>query len=284
MASGRMPIPAEGGRPWTRHIIRWMVTNPKYIGANVTNRLSAKLCSHRVSNPPEMWVRRDNAFEAIVDLELFRQAEAEAHARSSSLTDEELLDRLRQVLRKQGKLSKQLLKASPETPCGEVYTVRFGGLAEAYKRIGYKPYRNLSWVERDQPLVQIRREFITRVVDTLKSFGGSVQQDIRRQYLTINENLNVRISIARCRRQKRINSWRFQLCSPYEPDVTVFARLSPGNETILDFFCVPRSRKKMAQITVSSQTPAKRGIEHFHDLTFLKDFAEWGKKATKRRS
>jgi DNA invertase Pin-like site-specific DNA recombinase len=274
-------IPAEGGRPWTRHIIRWMVTNPKYIGANVTNRLSAKLCSHRVSNPPEMWIRRDNAFEAIVDLELFRKAEEEAHARSSSLTDEELLERLRRLLRKQGKLSKQLLKASSGMPSGEVYTVRFGGLPEAYKRIGYKPYRNLSWVERDQPLVQIRREFITRVVDTLKSFGGSVQQDVRRQYLSINENLNVRISIVRCRQQKRINSWRFQLCSPYEPDVTLFARLAPGNEAILDYFCVPRSRKKMAQITVSSQTPAKRDIEQFHDLTFLKDFAEWGKKRGK---
>jgi hypothetical protein len=36
-------IPWEGGRPWTRYVIRRMVTNPKYIGANVTNRLSEKL-------------------------------------------------------------------------------------------------------------------------------------------------------------------------------------------------------------------------------------------------
>jgi len=163
-------------------------------------------------------------------------------------------------------------------PCGQVYTLRFGGLAEAYKRIGYKPYRNLSWVERDQPLAQIRRDFVALVIDTLRNFGGLVQQDVRRQYLTINENLNLRISIARCRPLRRINSWRFQLCSPYEPDVTVFARLAPGNEAILDYFCVPGSRKKLAQITVSSQTPVNGRIEQFHDLTFLKDFAEWGRK------
>src|SRR5262249_12923468 len=30
-------IPGEGGRQWSRSIIRRMVTNPKYIGANVMN-------------------------------------------------------------------------------------------------------------------------------------------------------------------------------------------------------------------------------------------------------
>ena len=274
-------IRGEEGRPWTRHIIRRMVTNPKYIGANVTNRLSAKLRGRRVSNPTEIWIRRDNAFEPIIDPDLFRKAEAQAHARSGCLTDEDLLDRLRELLRKQGRLSERLLRASPDMACGHVYAKRFGGLAEASRRIGYKPFRHLSWVERDRPLAQIRREFIGRVVDTLKSFGASVQQDVRRQYLTINENLNVRISITRCRALSRIHSWRFQLSSPYRPDVTVFARLAPGNEVILDF-CVPSIKKHLSQITVSSQTPAPREIEQFDDLTFLKDFAEWGRKPRKQ--
>ena len=61
-------ISGEDGRPWTRHIIRRMVTNPKYIGAN-----AAKLRSCRVQNRPDMWIRRDDAFEAIVNRELFRE-------------------------------------------------------------------------------------------------------------------------------------------------------------------------------------------------------------------
>jgi DNA invertase Pin-like site-specific DNA recombinase len=254
-------IPCEGGRPWTRYIVRRMVTNPKYIGANVTNRLSAKLRGRRVNNPPEMWVRKDNAFEAIIDPELYRKAEEEADARSALLTDEQLLERLRQLLREHGKLSERLLKATPDMPCGHVYSKRFGGLAEAYRRVGYKPYRNLSWVARDQPLVEIRREF-----------------------LSINENLNVGLSITRCRQLKRIKSWRFQLSSPFKPDVTVFARLAPGNETILDYCCVPRSKTNHAQITVSSLTPLTRDIELFADLAFLKDFAEWGRRSGKRPS
>ena len=268
-------IPCEEGRPWTRYIIRRMVTNPKYIGANITNRQSAKLRGRRVNNPPNMWIRRDDAFEALVDRELYGKAEAQANTRSRSLTDEELLERLGALFRRHGKLSERLLKASPDMPCGQVY-MRLGGLAEAYKRVGYTPRRNLAWIERDQALAPIRRQFICDVVATLKGFGAVVQQDVRRQCLTVNENLNVRASITRCRTLTRINSWRFQLCSPFNADVTVFARLAPGNEAILDNFCVPQTRK-LRQFNVSSQTPIPRYVQRFSDLTFLQDLADMGK-------
>ena len=272
------------GHRWTRYVVRNMVTNPKYIGTNVMNRQSGKLGSRRVSNPPAMWIRKDQAFPGIIDLNLFQKALAEAESRSASLSDQELLNRLRHFIKRQGKVSERLLRDSPGMPCAQVYAQRFGGLGEAYRRVGYKPYRNLSWVERDRPLVKIRREFIMRVVDMLQEFGASVQQDVRRQFLTINESLNVRLSLARCRARSRINSWRFALVSPYKPDVTVFARLAPGNETILDYCCVPSTKKNLSQLTVSSQTPATRGLEQFKDLKFLKDFAEWGKKLKRGRT
>jgi len=248
-------ILGEGRRTWTRYIIRRMVTNPKYIGSNVTNRSSAKLRSRQVQNPPELWVRRDNAFPAIVDPSLFQQAEVEAETRSGFLTDEQLLDRLRQLVRTRGKISERLIRASLGMLNTHVYTARFGGLAEAYKRVGFQPRRNLAYVDRDRALTPIRREFVTRVVRTLRSFGASVQQDVRGQLLTVNENLNLRVCITRCRAFKRFNSWRFQLCSPWKPDVSIFARLAPGNETILDYFCIPAGKERRTQITVSQQSP-----------------------------
>jgi hypothetical protein len=62
------------------------------------------------------------------------------------------------------------------------------------------------------------------------------------------------VCITRCRAFKHFNSWRLQLCSPWKPDVSIFARLAPGNETILDYFCVPASKERRTQITVSPQT------------------------------
>jgi DNA invertase Pin-like site-specific DNA recombinase len=271
-------IRGEEGRLWTRHIIRRMVTNPKYIGVNVTNRLSAKLRGRRVTNPSEVWVRKEGAFEAIVDPELYRKAVEEAEARARFLTDEQLLEHLRQLLRKHGKVSERLMRASEGMPCTHVFTTRFGGLAEAYKRIGFTPRRNLDYVARDRALAPMRREFIERVVGTLQGFGASVRQDIRGQFLTINDNLDLRIGITRCRAFKRFNSWRFQLSSPWNPDVSIFARLAPGNEATLDYFCVPASKEKRVQITVSPQSPPPRDVQQFADLGFLRDLAKWGRR------
>lgn len=271
-------ILGEGRRPWTRYIIRRMVTNPKYIGSNVTNRSSAKLRTRQVQNPPELWVRRDNAFPAIVDPRIFQQAGIEAEARTSSLSNAQLLDCLRTLLRKHGRLSERLLKANAGMPCAQVYTMRFGGMAEAYRLIGYKPRRDLAWVERDRELTRIRRDFVAHVITTLKSFGASVQQDTRGQCLTVNENLNVRVCITRCRAFKRFNSWRLQLCSPWEPDVSIFARLAPGNKAILDYFCVPATKEKRVQITVSPKTPPPRDIQQFAHLEFLRDLAKWRRR------
>jgi hypothetical protein len=229
-----------------------------------------------------MWVRKDNAFEAIIDPELYGKAVAEADARSRFLTDEQLLKHLRQLLQKHGKLSERLIRASLGVPCTHVFTARFGGLAEAYKRVGFQPRRNLAYVDRDRALTPIRREFVIRVVGTLKSFGASVQQDVRGQFLTVNENLNMRVCITSCRAFKRFNSWRLQLYSPWKPDVSIFARLAPGNETILDYFCVPASKDKRAQITVSPQTSPSLDVQQFEDLGFLQDFARWGRRGRKR--
>lgn len=258
-----------------------MVTNPKYIGANVTNRQSTKLLSRRVYNPHEMWVRKDNAFEAIVDPELYGKAVAAAEARSGSRTDEQLLELLRELLRTHGKLSERLIRASLGMPCTHVYTARFGGLAEAYRRVGFRPRRNLDWVERDRGLTPIRREFISRVVGTLRGYGALVHQDVRGQFLTVNDNLNMRIGITRCRAFKRFNSWRFQLCTPWDPDVSIFGRLAPGNEGILDYFCVPASKEKRAQITISPQSPPPHDVQQFEDLGFLRDFAGWGRRRSR---
>jgi hypothetical protein len=94
----------------------------------------------------------------------------------------------------------------------------------------------------------------------------------------VNDNLNVRLSISRCRAFRRINSWRLQLGTPWNPDVTILARLAPGNDKILDYFCVPASKRVISQITISPATPPTDEVEQFENLDFLQDLAEWGRR------
>jgi hypothetical protein len=81
-------------RWWTSSTVRTVLTNEKYIGNNVYNRSSFKLKKLHVDNPPDMWVRKEGAFEGIVPLVFFLTAQEIIAARSARLSDEELLDHL----------------------------------------------------------------------------------------------------------------------------------------------------------------------------------------------
>ncbi|UGA40235.1 recombinase family protein [Chromobacterium haemolyticum] len=98
-------ITTDLGRAWTRGTVHQVLINEKYIGNNVWNHGSFKLKNQRVRNSPEQWVRADGAFEPIVNKTLFNAAQAIIQSRSYRLSDEEMLDALRQLYLKQGSLS-----------------------------------------------------------------------------------------------------------------------------------------------------------------------------------
>jgi DNA invertase Pin-like site-specific DNA recombinase len=54
------------------------------------------------------------------------------------LSDDELLARLRRLLRKRGRLTEQIINQSEGIPHSEAYRRRFGSVARAYRLIGYK--------------------------------------------------------------------------------------------------------------------------------------------------
>ena len=56
-------IATDLDRPWTSSSVRTVLTNEKYIGNNVFNRSSFKLKKLHVENPPDMWIRKEGAFE-----------------------------------------------------------------------------------------------------------------------------------------------------------------------------------------------------------------------------
>ena len=84
-------VPTDLDRPWRPSTVRTVLTNEKYIGNNVFNRSSFKLKKLHIDNPPDMWVRKEGAFEGIVPLEFFLTAQEIITARSARLSDEELL-------------------------------------------------------------------------------------------------------------------------------------------------------------------------------------------------
>jgi len=68
-------IASPYGKQWTATTIHNMLENESYIGHSVFNRTSFKLQQVHVNNPPDMWIRRDNAFKAIIAPQIFAKGE-----------------------------------------------------------------------------------------------------------------------------------------------------------------------------------------------------------------
>jgi len=154
-------IRTDIGREWTRGTILQILSNEKYIGNNIFNRTSFKLKQKHVTNPPDMWVRRDGAFKAIVNLKDFEAARNILIERGHRFSDDEMLDMLRKLKERHGRISGFLIDETEGMPSAVAYQSRFGGLLRAYKIIGYTPETDYEYVEINRRL----RAMHPRVVD-----------------------------------------------------------------------------------------------------------------------
>lgn len=96
----RRQILAENGSCWSRAKVHQILTSEKYIGNSVYNKTSFKLKQQYVTNPEEDWIRYDGAYTPIVSVEKFNRANEIIRARAARLSEDELLEKLRVLLRK----------------------------------------------------------------------------------------------------------------------------------------------------------------------------------------
>lgn len=203
-------IPGEHGRLWTRGIVRQVLINPKYIGANIYNRSSFKLKYKRVNNPRQMWIWRDDAFKPIISADLFYRAKSIIESRHQHLSDTELLDQLRILLQRHGRLSGLLIDESEDMPSSSCYCSRFGSLPRAYHLIGWTPERDYAYIEINRKLRRKHAELTNTIIDELKAAGASVSINPNNDLLVINREFTVSLVLSRCR-ETRAGSFRWYI-------------------------------------------------------------------------
>jgi len=258
-------------RPWTPATVRTVLTNEKYIGNNVYNRSSFKLKKLHVDNPPDMWVRKEGAFEGIVPLEFFLTAQEIITARSARLSDEELLDHLKRLYADEGQLSGVLIDQTPDMPSSSAYRNRFGSLARAYEMIGYRSDRDQERIALNKRLRAMHPEIIARTEAAIADVGGTVARDAKTDLLTINGEMVVSLVLARCQPMAdgRLR-WRIRF-DPlrYQADVTLAVRLDPENHTELDYYLLPWLDLPRQEIRLCNRSNIAFEAFHFEDLGFF---------------
>ena len=258
------------GRPWTRGTVHQVLTNPKYAGANVYNRRSFKLKRKRVKNPPEIWVRREDAFRPIVTLEQFAEALAIVASRHQHFTEDQLLDCLKKLLSRFGTLSGILIDETEDMPSSAVYRHRFGSLVRAYELIGYTPFRDYRYVETNRLLRELHRQQYTSITDQLRENGARVKSNPASDLLTINEEFTASLVLARCRATAAGNyRWLIRLENSLNPDVTIAARLKPENQEILDYYLLPSMDALADRLRLAPDNGIVLDVHRFENLNFL---------------
>ena len=234
-------VNTEDGRIWTRGRAHQVLTNPKYVGDNVWNRISYKLKKKRVRNDPAMWVRSNGAFEPIVDRHLFDAAQAIIQNRSRRMSEDEMLDRLRTLYLARGHLSGLIIDEADGLPSSSTYSARFGSLGRAYQLVGFTPERDFQYIEINRVLRALQPEIIAEAITQITQIGGSVEQDDRTQLLTVNHEFTVALCIARCR-QTLAGSlrWHIRFDTGLSPDVIVALRMDRENQSVIDYYILPR--------------------------------------------
>lgn len=200
-----------------------------------------------------MWIRAEGAYPAIVDKALFLRAREIVDARSRHFSDEELLDALRAILKRQGQLSGLIIDEENDLPSSSAYRSRFGSLLRAYRLIGYEPERDYRYIEINKALRAAHPQVVKEIIEGVAAQGGCVVQAPDTQLLCVNDEFTVSVVLAHCQATAAGSlRWHIRLDTGLVPDITIAVRMNETNDAPRDFYLLPSidmtdARLKMAE-------------------------------------
>lgn len=260
-------IKTDLDREWTRGTVHQILTNEKYIGNNVFNRTSCKLKKRRVNNDPDMWVRAEGVFEAIVEPSYFYTVQGIIAERSRRLSDEDLLTKLKSLHERKGWLSGILIDEMEDMPSSSSYAYRFGSLIRAYQMIGYTPDRDYRYIEINRHLRKIYPGIVEDAIRQIEEMGGSVHREVTSDLIFINDEISVSIIICRCfQTQAGRNRWKMRFDSGLRPDITIAIRMDEENENPLDYYVLPALDIESPKLRLADSNGTLLDSYRFDDL------------------
>ena len=270
-----MKVSTDLDRDWTRATVHEVLTNEKYIGNNIYNRISFKLKKHRVTNAPDMWIKKEGAFDAIVPPELFYTAQGIIRARSRRYTNEELIERLRTLYQHRGFLSGLIINETEGMPSTSIYAHRFGSLIRAYQAVGFTPDRDYRYLETNRFLRRLHPEIVGQTEKMIADLGGTVWRDPATDILEVNHEFTVSLVLARCQTHDNgRNRWKVRFDTSLTPDITVAVRLDQPNQSPLDYYLLPRLDFGQPLISLANHNAIEFESYRFDTMDYLYGMAE----------
>ncbi|MDQ2232188.1 recombinase family protein [Citrobacter portucalensis] len=263
-------IPAENGTLWTRAKIHQILTNEKYIGNNIYNKTSSKLKSRLVKNPKHEWVRCDKAYKPIISKKKYNKAQEIIQLRSIHLTNEDLLEKLKQKLESNGKLSGFIIDEDDTGPSSSVYRTRFGGLLRAYTLIGYKPEHDYSYLKINEALRSFYSEIIEDFKGEILKSNCHIDEYKYAPMLYINDEFLISVLVTKCIRMKSGKlRWKVRFDNSQKADITIVIRMNSQNISPLDFYIIPKIENEYNKMCMTETNNIRLDLYRFDNLDKL---------------
>lgn len=237
----RRGIRFRPGSKWSYAAVYGVLTQSKYTGSYEYGRTSARLYTPLIRLPKSDWIFTPRAFEPIIDYPTFAQAQHILYRRSLNKPKEEMLDGLRKLLNRCGRLSGALIAADPNIPSPSTYCARFRTLRRAYELIGYGRSEDFGPTELRRRTQALRDEVISKLAEmfpeqlSIVSRGGKWRRQLR---LQTGELVSVLI-VRRVHRSSGTIRWILQPVPHEKNNITLLARYDMENRSLMDLHLVP---------------------------------------------
>jgi len=269
----RREIKYLGDSNWNMRAVKAVLTHPKYAGFNVYGRSSMKLYTPKVKVPESEWAVTPGAFEGLITPDTFAEVQKILGTCTRNRTNEELLNQLKALYTKEGKISMRLIQKIPGVASNSTYRARFGSMSQAFELAGVAGPGGYSRKGRLEEIRNIRAMRRKLMQDIVSSSMGSISIEDRgprfRPRLRMGNGRLVSVVVARCCKGYRdAHRWLFK-CAPSDTGlITVIARLNPNNDAFLDVFVTPPTPAVMS-LRLSLKDPRLKSVVHLDDLKRL---------------
>ena len=202
--------------------------------------------------------------------EVFYTAQGIIRARARRYTNEELIERLRQLYQHRGILSGLIINETDGMPSAAVYSHRFGSLIRAYQMVGFTPDRDYRYLEINRFLRQLHPDIIAETEAQIAALGGAVIRDPATDILQVNREFSVSLVLARCQYHDGGKyRWKVRFDTSLLPDITVAIRLDSANQAPLDYYLLPRLDFISPRISLAEQNAIEFESYRFDSLEYL---------------
>jgi DNA invertase Pin-like site-specific DNA recombinase len=249
---------ACGGGAWTDYRVSSILGKEQYWGNLVYNRRSARLKTPAVRNPPDQWLRKVAALDAIVPPEEGVLAERVRRMRNGE-DPEAVLEAIRTVYAQHGTVTLGLLEQVPGMPGARRLARMFGSLAGAYAHAGLAVRRHADHVVAPAALAAMVDHLRDQVCIRVAMAGGQAQPVAgARNQLRLNGRCTLRLSVLTCRSLSNHQCrWRVAVHAGRAVDFILAGLLDRGNHGIERYALISTAQESRERIYFGSGRYAK---------------------------